>query len=144
LLQVLANLTMEPPAGTDSESIRDEKVKVLKEIPPLKKADVVRGQFRGYRKEKGVAPDSEVETFVALHLEMRSWRWQGVPVYIRSGKCLPGTCTEVFVQLRQPPAVYGPEPPPPNYLRFRLSPNVEIALGARSKVPGEAMVGTEV
>ena len=107
LLQVLANLAMEPPAGTDSESVRDEKVKVLKAIPPLDPAHVVRGQFRGYRKEKGVAADSQVETFAALRLEIKSWRWQGVPVFIRAGKCLPVTCTEVVVRLRRPPAIYA-------------------------------------
>jgi glucose-6-phosphate 1-dehydrogenase len=89
LFQVLANLAMEPPPRTDSESIRDEKVKVLKAIPPLKTEDIVRGQFRGYRNEKGVAPDSQIETFAALRLEIDSWRWKGVPFYIRAGKCLP-------------------------------------------------------
>ena len=106
LFQILTNLAMEPPVRTDSESIRDEKVKVLKAIPPLDEKNVVRGQFRGYRKEKGVAPDSKVETFAALRLEVDSWRWQGVPFYIRAGKCLPVTCTEVLVRLRRPPSVY--------------------------------------
>ena len=106
LFQVLANLAMEPPVRTDSESIRDEKVKVLKAIPPLDAKNLVRGQFRGYRKEKGVAPDSQVETFAALRLEIDSWRWQGVPFYIRAGKCLPVTCTEVLVRLRQPPTIF--------------------------------------
>ncbi len=143
LLQILANLTMEPPAGIDSESVRDEKVKVLKEIAPLKPDSVVRGQFVGYRQEKGVAPDSKVETFAALRLEINSWRWQGVPFYIRAGKELPVTCTEVFVRLRQPPAIYSPAPPPPNYLRFRISPDVEIALGVMVKAAGEEMAGAE-
>jgi glucose-6-phosphate 1-dehydrogenase len=134
---------MEPPAGSDSESIRDEKVKVLKAIPPLDAKSVVRGQFRGYRQEKGVAPDSQVETFVALRLEIRSWRWQGVPFYIRAGKRLPVTCTEVFVQLRPPPTIFG-APPLPNYYRFRISPDVTIALGAMVKSPGEGMVGRPV
>jgi glucose-6-phosphate 1-dehydrogenase len=102
LFQVLANLAMEPPPRTDSESIRDEKVKVLKAIPPLESKNVVRGQFRGYRNEKGVAPDSQVETFAALQLEIDSWRWKGVPFYIRAGKCLPVTCAEIVVRLRQP------------------------------------------
>jgi glucose-6-phosphate 1-dehydrogenase len=144
LLQVLANLTMEPPAGPDSESVRDEKVKVLKSIPNLDPADVVRGQFAGYRDEKGVAPASTVETFVALRLEIRNWRWQGVPVFIRAGKELPVTCTEVFVELRRPPAVYSEAPPPPNHLRFRISPDVVIALGAMAKKPGEEMTGMPV
>jgi glucose-6-phosphate 1-dehydrogenase len=143
LLQVLANLTMEPPAGIDSESVRDEKVKVLKEIAPLDPGSVVRGQFAGYRKEKGVAPDSKVETFAALRLGINSWRWDGVPFYIRAGKELPVTCTEVLVQFRRPPAVYSSTPPPPNYLRFRLSPDVEIALGVMVKVPGEEMAGMQ-
>jgi glucose-6-phosphate 1-dehydrogenase len=141
LLQVLANLTMEPPAGPDSESVRDEKVKVLKAIPTLTPRDVVRGQFAGYRNEKGVAPNSQVETFAAVRLEIRSWRWQGVPVCIRAGKCLPVTCTEVVVRLRRPPAIYDPTPPPPNYLRFRIGPDVAIALGTMVKTPVEAMVG---
>jgi glucose-6-phosphate 1-dehydrogenase len=141
LLQVLANLAMEPPAGMDSESVRDEKVKVLKAIRPLTAADVVRGQFRGYRDEKGVSTDSKVETFAAVRLEIHSWRWQGVPVYIRAGKCLPVTSTEVVVRFRQPPAVYGPTPPPPNYLRFRISPDVSIALGTMALKPGEGMTG---
>jgi glucose-6-phosphate 1-dehydrogenase len=144
LLQVLANLTMEPPVGTDSESVRDEKVKVLKAILPLGPKDVVRGQFRGYRQEPGVAADSQVETFAAVRLYVNSWRWKGVPFYIRAGKCLPVTCTEVFVQLRPPPALYSPTPPPPNHLRFRLSPDVAIALGTMVKTPGEAMVGEPV
>src|SRR5438874_2923285 len=143
LLQILANLTMEPPAGTDSESIRDEKVKVLKEIPPLGPDNVVRGQFVGYRQERGVAPDSKVETFAALRLGINSWRWHGVPFYIRAGKELPVTCTEVRVQFRRPPGVYSATPPPPNYLRFRISPDVEIALGVMVKVPKDEMAGTE-
>jgi len=142
LLQILANLAMEPPAGIDSESVRDEKVKILKEIAPLSPDQVVRGQFAGYRREPGVAPDSKVETFVALRLGINSWRWHGVPFYIRAGKQLPVTCTEVLVQFRQPPEVYGPTPPP-NYLRFRISPDVQIALGVMVKVPTEEMAGTE-
>ena len=143
LFQVLANLAMEPPAGIDSESIRDEKVKVLKEIAPLGPDSVVRGQFVGYRKEHGVAPDSKVETFAALRLGINSWRWHGVPFYIRAGKELPVTCTEVFVQFRRPPAVYSASPPPPNYFRFRISPEVAIALGVMVMTPGEAMAGRQ-
>jgi glucose-6-phosphate 1-dehydrogenase len=143
LLQILANLAMEPPAGIDSESIRDEKVKVLKGIAPLRPENVVRGQFVGYRRERGVAPDSKVETFVVLRLEINSWRWQGVPVYIRAGKELPVTCTEVLVRFRRPPAVYAPSPPP-NYLRFRINPDVEIALGVMVQTPGEEMADKEV
>ncbi len=141
LLQILSNLAMEPPAGIDSESVRDEKVKVLKAVPPLRPWDVVRGQFRGYRAEPGVAPDSQVETFAALRLEINSWRWQGVPFFLRAGKCLPVTCTEVYVRLRRTPPIYSPEPPPANYYRFRISPDVEIALGTMVKSPGDVMVG---
>jgi glucose-6-phosphate 1-dehydrogenase len=143
LLQVLALLTMEPPAGTDSESVRDEKVKIFKCIPPLTADCVARGQFRGYRQEPGVAGDSQVETFVALQLRIDSWRWTGVPIYIRAGKCLPVTCTEVFVELRAPPGVYIGSPQP-NHLRFRLNPQVSIALGAMVKSPGEEMRGQAV
>jgi glucose-6-phosphate 1-dehydrogenase len=144
LLQVLVNLTMEPPAVMDSESIRDEKVKVLKAIPALRPDKVVRGQFDGYRKEKGVAADSQVETFAAVELEIHSWRWHGVPIFIRAGKCLPVTCTEATVWFRQPPAIFSATAPPPNYLRFRVSPNVTVALGAMGKKPGEEMVGEPV
>jgi glucose-6-phosphate 1-dehydrogenase len=144
LLQILVNLAMEPPAGTDSESVRDEKVKVLRAIAPLDDKTVVRGQFRGYRDEKGVAPDSQVETYAAIRLEIKSWRWHGVPFFIRAGKCLPVTATEVFVQLRPPPAIYSDAPPPPNYLRFRISPDMSISLGAMVKSPGEHMDGEAV
>jgi glucose-6-phosphate 1-dehydrogenase len=144
LLQVLSNLTMEPPPSTDPEAVRDEKVKVLRSIPALQPSDVVRGQFRGYRQEKGVAADSQVETYVAVRLEIRSWRWQGVPIWIRAGKNLPVTCTEVYVELRRPPAVFSPEPPPADYYRFRLNPDVIIALGALAKSPGERLAGEPV
>jgi len=131
LLQIIAHLAMEPPAAPDSESIRDEKVKVLKSIEPLQSDDVVRGQFRGYHNEKGVAPDSQVETYAAIRLEINSWRWKGVPFLVRTGKCLPVTCTEVQVQFRRPPAVYSTTPLPANYFRFRISPDVVIALSAQ-------------
>jgi glucose-6-phosphate 1-dehydrogenase len=132
---------MEPPAGTDSESVRDEKVKVLKAMKPLAAGDVVRGQFRGYRDEKGVAAGSTVETYAAVRLEVNSWRWQGVPFYLRAGKCLPVTCTEVLVRFRRPPPVYEASAPPPNYLRFRISPEIAIGLGVMVKDPGERMAG---
>jgi glucose-6-phosphate 1-dehydrogenase len=143
LFQVLSNLTMEPPAANDSEAIRDEKVKVLRAIPPLALDSIVRGQFRGYRNEKGVAPDSQVETFAAVRLQIRSWRWQGVPVYLRAGKCLPVTATEVFVRLRQPPAIFADEPPPPNCYRFRISPEVQVAQGVMVMKPGIEMAGEQ-
>ena len=131
LLQVLANLAMEPPPGTtDTESVRDEKVKVLKAIRPLKESDVVRGQFKGYHDEKGVAPGSKVETFVAARLCINSWRWQGVPFYLRTGKNLPLTCTEVCVKFRSVPPIYNNLTPMPNYFRFRLNPDITIAMGA--------------
>jgi glucose-6-phosphate 1-dehydrogenase len=139
LFQVLCNLAMEPPVRTDSESIRDEKVKVLKAMPPLEEKDLVRGQFRGYRKEKGVAADSKVETFAALRLYVNSWRWKGVPFFIRAGKCLPVTCTEVVARFRLPPTVIRASALVQNYLRFRISPEVTIALGMTVMASGEEM-----
>jgi glucose-6-phosphate 1-dehydrogenase len=144
LFQVLANLAMEPPPRTDSESIRDEKVKVLKAIPPLESKNLVRGQFRGYRNEKGVAPDSQVETFAALQLEIDSWRWKGVPFYIRAGKCLPVTCAEIVVRLRQPPTMYEEFNLTPNNFRFRISPEVTLALGMNVIAPAEDTVSQSV
>jgi glucose-6-phosphate 1-dehydrogenase len=137
LFQVLSNLAMEPPVRPDSESIRDEKVKVLKAIAPITADNLVRGQFRGYRSEKGVAPDSTVETFAALRLQIDSWRWQGVPFYIRAGKSLPVTCTEVVVRLRQPPTMFHSFDLEPNYCRFRISPDITMAIGANVIAPGQ-------
>jgi glucose-6-phosphate 1-dehydrogenase len=139
LFQVLSNLAMEPPVRTDSESIRDEKVKVLKAIPPLSADDVVRGQFNGYRQETGVASDSNVETFAALRLQVDSWRWKGVPFYIRAGKNLPVTCTEVVARFRKPPTVIRDSALTQNYLRFRISPEITIAVGTTVMAPGEGM-----
>jgi glucose-6-phosphate 1-dehydrogenase len=144
LFQVLSNLTMEPPIRPDSESIRDEKVKVLKAMPPLQAQHLGRGQFRGYRTEPGVAPDSQVETFAALQLEIDSWRWQGVPFYIRAGKYLPVTCAEVLVRLRQPPTMYQGFNLQPNYCRFQISPNVTFALGINALAPGSETVSESV
>ena len=146
LLQVLAFLTLEPPVNSAGEALRDEKVKVLKSIRPAKPQNVVRGQFRGYREEQGVAPDSKVETFAAMKLEVDSWRWGGVPFYLRAGKNLPVTATEVVVDLRPPPThVFGDMgPEQPNYLRFRVGPDVAIALGAHAKKVGPHMQGREV
>jgi glucose-6-phosphate 1-dehydrogenase len=138
LLQVVAVLAMEPPVEAHADSARDEKVKVFRAIRPLSPRDLVRGQYAGYRQEKGVAPDSTVETFAAMRLQIDSWRWDGVPFFIRAGKRLATSCTEVLVTLRRPPLRRGPEDP--NYLRFRLSPDVIIALGARVKKPGVEMV----
>jgi glucose-6-phosphate 1-dehydrogenase len=144
LLQLLSNVAMEPPPGVDPELLRDEKAKVLKGIAPLRPRDVVRGQFKGYRDEPGVKPESTVETFVALKLWINSWRWKGVPIFIRAGKRLATTATEVVVRLRQPPAVFTPVPPPANYLRFQMSPTQTIAVGSFIKVPGETLRGHEV
>jgi glucose-6-phosphate 1-dehydrogenase len=144
LFQILANLSMEPPVRTDSETIRDEKVKVLKAVPPLEAKNLVRGQFRGYRKENGVAPDSKVETFVALQLNVDSWRWQGVPFYIRAGKSLPVTCTEIVIRLREPPVVFPTCSRARNYFRFRVSPNVTAAFGLTVMDQGEKMIGEQV
>jgi glucose-6-phosphate 1-dehydrogenase len=141
LFQVMCNLAMEAPVRMDSESIRDEKVKVLKAIPALEEKDLVRGQFRGYLEEKGVAPNSKVETFAALKLEVNSWRWQGVPFYIRAGKCLPVTSTQIVCRLRKPPTVIPSDVLSSNYLRFRISPDVAIAMGMTVMGPGEAMAG---
>jgi glucose-6-phosphate 1-dehydrogenase len=128
----------------DSESVRDEKVKVLKVIEALDPKDVVRGQFRGYRNEKGVSSHSQVETFAALRLEVNSWRWKGVPFYIRAGKSLPVTCSEVIVRLRTPPIVFSTCCGTQNYLRFRISPDVTIALGATIMDPEDRMIGESV
>lgn len=131
ILQVLSNVAMEPPPDSeDTETLRDEKVKVLKAIPALAPGSVVRGQFRGYRAESGVAPDSRTETFAALRVDVNSWRWQGVPFFIRAGKNLPMTRTEVTVVLREPPPIVHGLMPTPNHVRFRLSPEFTIALGA--------------
>lgn len=143
LFQVLANLAMEPPVRTDAESIRDEKVKVLKAIPPITAADIVRGQFLGYHDEPGVAPGSKTETFAALRLRVNSWRWQGVPFYIRAGKSLPVTCTEVTVRLQPSPVVFPQCRPVPNYMRFRVSPDVQGAFGMTVMDPEDRMIGQQ-
>ena len=138
MLQVIGFLAMEPPATTYHESIRDEQVKVFRTIRPLSADDVVRGQFRGYRQEQGVAPDSKVETFAAVRFHIDAWRWDGVPFLVRAGKCLATTTTEVAVTLCKPPLLKL-SPGERNYVRFRLSPDVTIALGARVKRPGDRM-----
>jgi glucose-6-phosphate 1-dehydrogenase len=146
LLQITALLAMEPPAGRGSDAIRDEKSRILNAIEPLAHSSVVRGQYQGYRQVPGVAPDSTVETFAAVRFTVDTWRWAGVPFYIRAGKCLAVTAAEVLVELRRPPqAVFEDvQLSHPNHLRFRISPMVETALAARTKLPGEAMVGEEV
>jgi len=139
LLQIIGCLAMEPPATTYHEAVRDELVKVFRQTKPLEPGALVRGQFRGYTQEPGVAPDSKVETFAAVRLAIASWRWDGVPFFIRTGKCLPLTTNEVIVKLKRPP-VTTLATGQGNYFRFELSPDVRIALGMRIKKPGEAMV----
>jgi glucose-6-phosphate 1-dehydrogenase len=135
LFQVLSNLAMEPPVRSDSESIRDEKVKVLRAIPPIEAKDLVRGQFRGYRDENGVSKDSQTETFAAVKLEVNSWRWKGVPFYLRAGKCLPTTCTEIVAKFRKPPTIIPDSLLVENHLRLRLSPDITIAMGMMNLAP---------
>ncbi|HTP97777.1 MAG TPA: glucose-6-phosphate dehydrogenase [Casimicrobiaceae bacterium] len=144
LFQVLCNLAMEPPVRTDSETLRDEKVKVLKSIRTLEPGDLVRGQFRGYLREPGVEPDSRTETFAAVKLTLDSWRWQGVPFYIRAGKNLPVTCTEVMARFRRPPAIFPTCTAPCNHARFRISPEVQIAMGAVVMDASEQFVGQTI
>ena len=146
LMQIVTLLTLEPPVNMEGEALRDEKVKVLRAVRPLAAAQVVRGQYTGYRKEPGVAADSQVETYAAMALAIDSWRWSGVPFYLRAGKRLPVTATEVVVDLRSPPAnVFGDSgPEQPNHVRFRVGPDVAIALGAHTKKPGPVMTGRDV
>ena len=146
MLEVVALLTMEAPIGREPDALRDEKQRAFQAMRPLSPADIVRGQFRGYRSEKGVARDSQVETFAAVKLYVDTWRWAGVPFYIRAGKQMPVTATEVLVELKRPPqAVFDAVTQrQANYFRFRLSPDVSISLGARAKLPGEAMAGERV
>jgi glucose-6-phosphate 1-dehydrogenase len=146
LLQIVSYLAMEAPSGTYDEAIRDEQAKVLRTIRPLGAESLVRGQYRGYRDEAGVAEGSRVPTYAALQLFVDSWRWDGVPFFVRAGKCLAETRTEVTVELRNAPQVVFDEPTPlaGNYLSFRLSPSVAIAIGARVKTPGESMTGRPV
>jgi glucose-6-phosphate 1-dehydrogenase len=146
MLQVVAFLAMEPPVSGDRESMRDEKVKVLRAMRPLSGRSLVRGQFEGYRDEAGVAPDSRVETYAAMQLHIDSWRWNGVPFFIRAGKYLPVTATEVIVELKPPPSLVFGETAHDgsNYVRFRLGPDVAIAVGARAKLSGEGMRGENI
>jgi len=147
LFQIVALLAMEPPTYRGYGSVQTEKAQVFEAMRPLKPRDLVRGQYVGYRKEPHVAPDSDVETFCAVRLVIDSWRWEGVPWYLRSGKCLPETAGEVIVELKPPPArLFGDAAEPselPNYLRFRLSPNAAVALAARVKRAGKEFVGDQ-
>lgn len=143
LFQVVSYVAMEAPSSAHPEAIRDEQAKVLRTVQPMSVDNMVRRQFRGYRDEPGVSPTSYMATYAALRLYVDSWRWEGVPFFVRAGKSLAMTVTEVMVELKNPPPVVFKEPPPPmgNYIRFRLGPRVVIALGARSKVPGKKMIG---
>ncbi|RBP15782.1 glucose-6-phosphate 1-dehydrogenase [Roseiarcus fermentans] len=145
MLQVLANLMMDPPTGEDHEASRDQKAALLKAVRPLDAGSIVRGQYRGYRSVPGVKPDSGVETYVAVKLFVDSWRWSGVPIYIRAGKCLPVTAAEVLVDFQTPPRpVFAEADPAVGHMRFRLSPDVSVALGLKVKRPGEKMTGEPV
>jgi glucose-6-phosphate 1-dehydrogenase len=146
MLQVIACLAEECPAGKDHEARRDERGRLLKAVRTLHPSDVVRGQFRGYRREPGVAPDSQVETFAAARFHIDNQRWRGVPFYVRAGKCLPVTATEVLVQFKRSlrSVLDELDPPLANYYRFRLSPEIAIALGTKAKRPGELMVGERI
>jgi len=146
MLQVLSDLAMDPPTGEDHEAVRDEKASLLKAIRPLTPESVVRGQYNGYRSVPGVAAGSTVETFIAVKLFIDSWRWAGVPIFIRAGKELPVTATEVVVEFKRPPReTFGELVPGTSaHMRLRLSPDISIALGVRVKVPGERMVGSDL
>jgi glucose-6-phosphate 1-dehydrogenase len=145
LLQVVGHLAMEPPVSADADTLLDEKVQVFKAIRTASSQDLVRGQYRGYREEAGVAPDSNVETYAVLRLWIDSWRWAGVPFYLRAGKCLDATVTEVVATLKLPPHVIFPGSEQPNYLRFRLGPDrVAIGLGAAAKRAGAEMQGRHI
>ena len=142
-LAILTLVAMEPPVASDAACLQDEKEKVLRAIKPLRQADVVRGQYRGYRDEPGVAADSAVETFLAARFEIDSWRWADVPFFVRAGKCLARHQTEVFVEFREPPLqlfAEGHHPPQPNHLRFRLGDDDDgVTLNVMAKKPGEGM-----
>jgi glucose-6-phosphate 1-dehydrogenase len=145
MLQVLANLMMDPPTGEDHEANRDQKANLLKAVRPLDRASIVRGQYRGYRTVAGVRPDSAVETYAAIKLTVDSWRWAGVPIFIRAGKCLPLTAAEVTISFRKPPRdVFGERASAGGHMRMRLSPDVSVAMGLRVKRPGEKMIGEPV
>jgi glucose-6-phosphate 1-dehydrogenase len=146
LLQIVSYLAMEAPSSSYGEGIRDEQAKVLRTVRKIRREDVVRGQFRGYRTEPDVSPESQTATYAALRLHVDSWRWKDVPFIVRAGKCLAKTMTEVTVEFEQAPQVVFREPTPAfgNYVKFKLSPEVKIAIGARAKRPGEGMTGTPI
>jgi glucose-6-phosphate 1-dehydrogenase len=144
LMQLLSNVAMEPPIGSWAEALRDERTKVLKGVQCMEPDKVVRGQFEGYLQEPGVKPNSQVETYVALKVCINSWRWKDVPFYIRTGKSLPVTATEVVARLRRQPDIFSRDPMPANYVRFRVSPDMTIGLGAHVRMPGEIPRGAPV
>jgi glucose-6-phosphate 1-dehydrogenase len=144
LLQILSNIAMEPPPTLGIESLRDERVKVLKSVQPLSDQDVIRGQYKGYLDTPGVKPGSKTETYVALRLAINSWRWRGVPFFIRAGKSLPKTETEVVAKLRAPCPIFSAEAPPANYVRFRISGEPVIAIGASIKTAGDQLHGCPI
>ena len=145
MLQVLANLMMDPPTGEEQEATRDQKANLLKAVRPLDMGSIVRGQYRGYRQVPGVRPNSTVETYVAVKLFVDSWRWAGVPIYIRAGKCLPLTAAEVVVQFKDPPrATFCEGAELFGHMRMRIGPDVCVAMGLRVKRPGERMMGENV
>jgi glucose-6-phosphate 1-dehydrogenase len=146
LLAVISNLCLDPPSSGDSDSIRDARAMLLKAVKPLTPADIVRGQYAGYRDNTGVNPDSTVETFVAVQLRIESWRWSGVPIYVRTGKHLPVTATEITVEFSRPPLDIFSEvvPRTSSHLRLRISPDISIGLGMRVKQPGDRMIGDDV
>ena len=141
IMQLVSNIAMEPPPGLDMELFRDERVKVLRGILPIKPEDVVLGQFKGYLDEPGVAKDSRIETFVAMRLNINSWRWKSVPFFIRTGKSLATTGTQIVARLRKPPMIFSDQQPQQNYIRFQVSPNVKIAIGALEKSFGSGFIG---
>lgn len=144
LMQLLSNVAMEPPIGSWAEALRDERTKVLKGVQCMEPSKVVRGQFEGYLQEPGVKPNSQVETFVALKVCINSWRWKDVPFFIRTGKSLPVTATEVVARLRRQPDIFSRDPLPANYVRFRVSPDMTIGMGAHVRMPGEIPRGAPV
>ena len=144
LMQLLSNVAMEPPIGSHAEALRDERTKVLKGVQCMEPSTVVRGQFEGYLQEPGVKPNSQVETYVALKICINSWRWKDVPFYIRTGKSMPVTATEVVARLKRPPQIFSRDPLPANYVRFRVSPEMAIGMGANVRLPGEVPRGIPV
>lgn len=148
MFQLVSLVAMEPPVSAEAEALRDEKAKVLKAMSPVRRDRVVRGQFDGYRSVPGVAPDSETETFVAMQVDIESWRWAGVPFYLRSGKRMAVTATEILVEFKAPPRLFfahsNAPPPHPNHLTFRTKPNERVSISAQVKRPGDILVSRAV